>query len=245
MKKIEITTSQQVTIEYELAALRERILGVLLDWVLVWVAYYLFIMVFGQAVLGILPLHISLLVIPLGLFLVYCMAFELLGGGRSLGKRALGTKVMRLDGRDPEWGDALLRAAMHLVDSIFSFGLFGSVLVQTTERAQRFGDMAAGTVVVRLSSGSRRFQLDEILKIQSLGEGYTVQFPEVRRLSEVDMVFIKNLLTRIGTHPNGAHFSAVEDLVSHLMPLLGIARRPDNRVEFLKTLLRDYIVLTR
>jgi hypothetical protein len=29
------------------------------------------------------------------------------------------------------------------------------------------------------------------------------------------------------------------------MPLLGVERRPDDRQEFLKTVLRDYIVLTR
>ena len=37
----------------------------------------------------------------------------------------------------------------------------------------------------------------------------------------------------------------VEDLVTHLMPVLDIEKRPLNRIEFLKTLLRDYIVLTR
>jgi hypothetical protein len=67
----------------------------------------------------------------------------------------------------------------------------------------------------------------------------------VRNLSEKDMIFIKTVLTRLQQNPNQAHEEVMEDLVTHLMPLLDVEKRPADRKEFLKTLLRDYIVLTR
>jgi len=64
-------------------------------------------------------------------------------------------------------------------------------------------------------------------------------------MTERDMLFIKSVLTRHSRYSNQAHHEVLEDLISHLMPILDIEVRPLNRVEFLKTLLRDYIVLTR
>lgn len=244
MKSIEITTTQNVTVEYELAPLRERGLGAFLDWLLVWMVYWLLVLVLRGAWMDALPAHVWGLIMPISCFFLYSMAMEMFNGGRTVGKIALGTKVVRLDGRDPEWADVLMRAAMHLVDSILTFGLFGALLIKTTDKSQRFGDMAAGTTVIKITGGARRFMLKDILNIQHIGT-HTPAFPQVRNLSEQDLIFIKNTLTRFQQYPNHAHEEAIEDLVTHLMPLLGIETRPLNRVEFLKTLLRDYIVLTR
>ena len=59
------------------------------------------------------------------------------------------------------------------------------------------------------------------------------------------MIYVKNTLTRLSTYNNQAHEELMEDLVTRFMPLIGVEQRPLNRVEFLKTLLKDYIVLTR
>jgi uncharacterized RDD family membrane protein YckC len=244
MKSIEITTTQNVTIEYELAPLGARGLAAFLDWLLVWLLYGVLILVLRGAWMEALPVHVWLLIVPIGCFFVYNMVLEMFNGGRTVGKFALGTKVVRLDGRDPEWADVLMRAALHLVDSILTFGVFGALLIKTTDKSQRFGDMAAGTTVIKTGSSIGTFRLHDILNIQHLGTHIPV-YPQVRNLSESDMIFIKNTLARFQQYPNHAHEIAIEDLVTHLMPLLSIETRPLNRVEFLKTLLRDYIVLTR
>ncbi|MBK7939064.1 MAG: hypothetical protein IPJ82_19200 [Lewinellaceae bacterium] len=53
------------------------------------------------------------------------------------------------------------------------------------------------------------------------------------------------MLNRYQEFPNAAHDEVVDALVLHLLPLIGLEKRPVNDIEFLKTLLRDYIVLTR
>lgn len=249
MKSIEITTTQNVTIEYDLAQLRERALAWMLDVFIVLVGYFLLLQLvlpifsqfiaaddFGWAILA--------WTMPFLVFFLYCILFEILRNGQTPGKMAMGIKVVRLDGKDPEWGDVVLRAMLHLVDSIFSAGIIGSLLIKTTEVGQRLGDIAAHTTVIKIQGRRFQFRLQDILSISSL-ENYKPQYPQVRNLSERDMIYIKSVLTRLHRYPNRAHEEIIEDLVTHLMPILGIEKRPLNRQEFLKTLLRDYIVLTR
>lgn len=53
MKSIEITTTQNVTIEYELAPLGARGLAAFLDWLLVWLLYGVLILVLRGAWMGV------------------------------------------------------------------------------------------------------------------------------------------------------------------------------------------------
>lgn len=247
-KFIEINTTQNVTIEYELAKLRERGLAWLLDVAIVLVGYFVFFQ-FVRAILGDWLFEesgwaIAIVLFPVLVYFLYNIFFEIWNIGQTPGKMVMSIKVVRLDGKDPEWSDVVLRAVMHLVDSLFSFSVIGAMLIKTTAKSQRFGDMAANTTVIKIQSTQYQFRLQDILSISTL-DNYQPVYPQVRRLSERDMIFIKNVLTRLQRYPNQAHEEVVEDLVTHLMPLLDIEQRPLQRTDFLKTLLKDYIVLTR
>lgn len=246
-KFIEINTTQNVTIEYELAKLRERGLAWLLDIAIVLVGYFVFFQLL-RAMLGDFMEETgwAMLVVlfPVLAYFLYNILFEIWNIGQTPGKMALSIKVVRLDGKDPEWSDVVLRAVLHLVDSLFSFSVIGAMLIKTTGKSQRLGDMAANTTVIKIQASQYQFRLQDILSISTL-ENYKPVYPQVRRLSERDMIFIKNVLSRMQRYPNQAHEEVVEDLVTHLMPILEIGQRPLQRVDFLKTLLKDYIVLTR
>jgi uncharacterized RDD family membrane protein YckC len=244
---IEITTTQNVTIEYELAPLRERMLGWVLDLAIVLFVFFALIILFrsvaGPDLLGDMTWIVLWGSLPWFYFL-YNIFFEIWNFGQTPGKKAMNMKVVRLDGQDPEWSDVILRSLLHLVDTIFSAGVIGALLIKTTPKAQRLGDMAANTTVIKVYNTRFNFRLEDILSISSL-QNYQPVFPQVRHLAERDMIFIKNVLSRYQQYPNNAHHEVVENLVTHLMPILQLQQRPNDRVEFLKTLLRDYIVLTR
>ena len=244
-KTIEIRTTQNVTIEYELAGLRERALAWMLDTAIIVFGYYLMIILIMLVFGGMADWWgVFFGVMVFLAYFLYHILFEILKRGQSPGKMALGIKVVRLDGKDPEWSDVTLRALLQLVDSIFCLGIVGGLLIKTTAKAQRLGDMAANTTLIKLQSAYQAFRLADILSISSL-QNYQPVYPEVRNLSERDMIFVKTALNRLSTYPNQAHEELIEDLVTRLMVLLGMEQRPFNRVEFLKTLLKDYIVLTR
>lgn len=246
-KTIEINTAQNVIIEYDLAPLRDRMLAWFIDFVMV-----IFLFIFVRSILVYMLDDLSIEMgwqIFLGLlffilYFGYLSAMEMWNFGQTLGKTALGIKVVRLDGKDPEWSDVLLRAFMHLVDSMFCFGIIGILLIKTTPRQQRLGDMAAQTGVIKLFSNNYYYRLDSILSLSSTAN-YKPVFQQVRQLTEKDMLFIKSVLDQYRLHPNDAHWQAVHELAEHLIQLLKIEEIVKDKQEFLKTLLRDYIVLTR
>jgi uncharacterized RDD family membrane protein YckC len=247
MDTIEIRTTQNVVIEYELASLRERILAFFVDLVIIG-AFYIFIsitllslMMNSNSDSGMLGVFYSLF--PILLFMLYQLLSEVLADGQSWGKKAMGIKVVRLDGQEPGLSDYLLRTLFHMADTLFTGGILAALLISSSAKNQRLGDMTANTTVIRVRH-NLRFRLEDILNISSLDD-YEPQYPEVKQLSEQDMLLIKSTIARYRSHKNAAHEEALNQLVTHLKELLGIMDAPANKVEFLRTLLRDYIVITR
>ena len=117
------------------------------------------------------------------------------------------------------------------------------IMISSSPKRQRLGDLTANTTVIK-SKQDMQFQLGDILKISSM-DNYEPQFPQVKRLSEPDMLLIKGAIFRYQKYRNQAHQKVIIDLVTHLQEVLDIHKKPKNKVEFLKTLIRDYIVLTR
>jgi uncharacterized RDD family membrane protein YckC len=68
--------------------------------------------------------------------------------GQTLGKRAVGLVVVTEDGDEIDYWDALVRNLLRVVDALPAFFLLGAALIVVTERGQRVGDLAGGTVVV-------------------------------------------------------------------------------------------------
>lgn len=246
MQRIEIKTTQNVTIEYELASLRDRIIAFLLDLIVVGLVFALLLQLFSMAppwIQGVSSSAIIIRLAPILLFLCYQFFSALLANGQSLGKKVLNIRVVRLDGHQPSASDHLTRTIFHLVDIIFSSGVLAALFISTSVKRQRLGDMAAHTIVVR-TSNRLKFQLSDILKLES-PEEYTPTYPQVTQLTDEDMLIIKNTISRYLTYRNRAHQEVIQQLSEKLAGLLGISPQPVNKIEFLQTLLHDYIVLTR
>jgi uncharacterized RDD family membrane protein YckC len=89
-----------------------------------------------------------------GSFLVWCLislayyiSCETLLGG-TLGKLALGLRVVDEEGGQIKWGASVVRNLLRIVDGLF-FYLIGAVAVWSSPARQRLGDRAAHTYVVR------------------------------------------------------------------------------------------------
>jgi len=83
-------------------------------------------------------------------FIGYFVICEMLWSGRSVGKRAAGTRVVRVGGSPVGFWSSLLRNIARLVDMMPTpFYLVGSVLILSTSKNQRLGDLLGATVVVR------------------------------------------------------------------------------------------------
>jgi uncharacterized RDD family membrane protein YckC len=82
-------------------------------------------------------------------FFVYDVAFEVLSGGRTPGKRWTGLRVVRTGGEPVGFVTSSVRNLLRPVDFLPSAYLLGIATILATKRNQRLGDLAAGTVVAR------------------------------------------------------------------------------------------------
>jgi uncharacterized RDD family membrane protein YckC len=86
-----------------------------------------------------------------GLNLLYFLLLEWLGNGQTIGKRAIGLRVVRDGGYALGFGPAFMRNVMRPVDMMPVFYVLGIVSVLASSHRKRIGDQVAGTLVVRHS----------------------------------------------------------------------------------------------
>ncbi len=96
------------------------------------------------------------------IFWGYYFVFELGWQGQTPGKRAAGTRVVKLDGGGPGFLEVAIRNLVRLVDFLpFGYAL-GFVTMFFNRNARRLGDFAAGTLVVRQTEG---IKLDALIQV--------------------------------------------------------------------------------
>jgi uncharacterized RDD family membrane protein YckC len=79
----------------------------------------------------------------------YPVAFETLSRGRTLGKLALGLRVVTDDGGPERFRHALVRALVGFIEIWLFFGLLALITSILSARGKRLGDIFAGTFVLR------------------------------------------------------------------------------------------------
>jgi uncharacterized RDD family membrane protein YckC len=154
-----IITPEAVVLDFERAGAASRTLAFAID-ALALTATLVALLLITLSVLGDDPegtgAALFAVFSSLGMVIVWFTAFETLWRGRTLGKAALGLRVISADGTTVRFQQAFLRAAVGLVDFfLVPIGFIAVVTLLLSPRDQRLGDMAAGTLVVRERSASR------------------------------------------------------------------------------------------
>ncbi len=242
MKTIEITTAQKVTIQYELASVGNRIAAFIVDLMVLYGMILLLTAVFVNLLDGasLFNYFIFLVLVPIILF--YTLMSEILLDGQTVGKRAVGLKVVKLNGDPASAFDYLIRWAFRFTDIWMSAGSVAALLISSSLYSQRLGCLLSGTTVIKKNS-SRTFALKDILNIYST-ENYEPKYPQVVQIEEKDMIFLKKVLERHKKYKNEAHKKVVIDLSKKIAEILDV-NPPKDKEKFLETVLSDFIVLTR
>ncbi|TDH28764.1 RDD family protein [Segetibacter sp. 3557_3] len=239
MSSINVITSQNIEIEYELASLGDRILGYIIDWLIIF-AYIILIVVVFRISTGLdffgeqlwLPL---LLGVPV---LCYDLLSELFFNGQSAGKKAMGIKVISLTGERPTFGQYLIRWLFRLVDFTISSHLVGLIMVAATERKQRLGDMVAGTTLIKTTP---RTQLEDTMYVSGTPADYEVIYPEVVNLKDADLELVKEVIVAVRRSGNTTLALQAQQKIEQL---LHIRSRQHEPLFFLQTILTDYQHIT-
>lgn len=246
MKSIEITTPQNVKIDYQLAGLGQRIFAFSIDLaiiILVYVANYIWFFTEGSS-----ENELKYILFQLFAFLwlgFYSLVSEVIGNGQSLGKLAMGIKVIKLNGEELQFYDYFSRWSMRIIDIYFSIGNIAMLLIASNRNAQRIGDIIAGTTIIR-KNNSYGFTLNDILKLNLKDkENYEFDYPLAVNLEEKDVILMKQLIVRYRNYRNSAHQKAMEEMVLKLVEILQLKQIPKDKEAFLSKVISEYIILTR
>ena len=112
MRKVNVTTAQNIVIDFRLATIGQRLLAFIIDMMVVGTVV-LFMFIFISIINETVAL-ISLLV-----FILYTLIMELLFSGQTRGKMALKIKVLTVDGKEPNPLDFVIRWSFRLLDIWF------------------------------------------------------------------------------------------------------------------------------
>jgi len=243
MKQVEIITPQNVTIQYNLAGLQDRIFAYLID-----------LAITGVPALFILSMFISNnpkspeeslknIIFVLPFFLFYHLAMESFFGGRSFGKISIGIIPLKKNGEKIAFMDALMRWIFRLPDILLTSGVLAILMVSSSSAAQRLGDFFAGTVVIKTKNVNQP-NLNWLIKLNRQNNDYVPVYFNANHLSENDILLVKEVLEKYKKNKNDGSEEALERTVEKLEILLNI-KAPSDRLDFLSTLIKDYVFLTR
>lgn len=241
MSNIAINTTQNVTIEYELASVRERIIAFLMDYFILIISIVFLIFLYSS-ITGDTNTEYFIYFVIVPFYVFYSLTSEIIGNGQSLGKKAFGIKIIKLNGKEPTTSDYIMRWAFRLIDIYVSLGMVASSLISSGNKGQRLGDLIANTTIVRLRP-SRTVSLLEILSIKTLLE-YKPVYVNVRLMKEEEMILIKQVIDRFIKYKNEVHKQALDRIAIATARKLSI-EEPKDKLEFLKTILKDFVVLSR
>ena len=156
-----IVTPEAVVLEFDTGGAGSRVLAELIDLTLQ-ITALLVIVIAASAVVGnVAPslAWVAVVVFVLAGFLVligYPVAMETLWNGRTLGKAALGLRVVTVEGGPIRFRHAAIRGMIGLGELWALSGVPALVCIILSKRNQRLGDMVAGTLVLRERFASKR-----------------------------------------------------------------------------------------
>ena len=157
-RRVAVDTPEHVRLDYVLADVGSRAAALAIDLaVIVGVSLVIGLVAYFSGRLGAILESVSMTVFIFAVFMYqwgYFMLFEGLGGGRTPGKRAIGLRVVHVGGEPLSFQGSVLRNLIRVVDfQPGGTGVAGAICILANKRAQRLGDLVAGTMVVRDAGG--------------------------------------------------------------------------------------------
>ncbi|MFC4322204.1 RDD family protein [Litchfieldia salsa] len=156
--QIDIKTPEYVSIQFQAAGLGSRasafiidqLLLILINSLILIITFFVFmggpgLFFFENVTTG--PLAIAIILIFV-LNWGYFFAFEYFNGGRTIGKKLAGIRVIQENGHSITILSSFIRNLLRIIDSLPTGYLVGILMIFFHSKHKRIGDLVAGTIVV-------------------------------------------------------------------------------------------------
>lgn len=229
--KYSINTTQNVSLDFEIAGIGDRLIAILID--------YLILGGIG-ALIGIATsvigkhsnmFYVFWVIYGILLFLFHFI-LELIFQGQSFGKKYRNIKVIHKSGRQASFFNYLIRNIIRPIDSFYAIGV---LVIFFNKKSQRIGDIAANTLVVKLENKSD-LKSTVFTKIE---EEYKPTFDKINviRINEQDIELIKEVINRSNLEMN---WKLVKLTAEKIKEKTSIDSGEMKNLLFLQTIITDY-----
>ncbi|UCE87823.1 MAG: RDD family protein, partial [Deltaproteobacteria bacterium] len=167
----------------------------------------------------------------------YFVLFEMSSGGRSLGKLVAGLRVVRDGGLPISFRASAVRNLLRIVDYLPTSYLVGLTSIVVSPEGKRLGDLAAGTLVVRLDRPAPAPPLLE--EEDESAADFRFDRAQIARIGRKERALIRQTLRRIDSLSDERRGAALARAVEVLCTK--IEHEPvdaQRRADFLRALLR-------
>ena len=144
----EVLTGEAVALDVQPTGVLLRAVGAVIDLLLTIVLMVAAVFIITGPLGPLLPpstQQMTFIVTLVLLLVVLPTVVEATTRGRSLGRLAVGTRIVRSDGGASGFRQALIRALVGVLEIYFTLGVIAVVAGAFTPRSQRLGDLLAGT----------------------------------------------------------------------------------------------------
>src|SRR3954452_17340603 len=152
-----VVTPEAVVLEFETASVASRSLGQFLDLAVRFGLLYALVLIAGvtSAGIGTTPAIVMIIVCSFFIIFGYPAILETRWNGQTIGKRALGLRVVTVEGSPVRFRHAAIRSLLSIVDFFLPpLGVSATCVSLLNRRNQRLGDVFAGTIVQRERRGA-------------------------------------------------------------------------------------------
>ncbi|MBD8005121.1 RDD family protein [Bacillus norwichensis] len=254
-EQVGVKTPEFVSIQFQLAGLGSRMAAYMLDWLILCVLNVIIIIIPLILLIDGNPFYddvasVVIAILIIALFVLnwgYFIFMEFYFGGKTIGKRVLGIRVIQDNGHSLTLLSSFIRNFMRIVDSLPSGYLTGLLMIFFHPKHKRVGDLVAGTIVVHERKAKRLGKLTPVEKeIQRRGlskhEIVIDQF-SLRALTAKDWNLIRTYSSRLLQLPLEERHDLTKQVAEILFPKIGWSTNGKNTRELEDALFILYLNL--
>ncbi|GEN78298.1 RDD family protein [Actinotalea fermentans] len=193
----EILLGEGVAIDARPASFAVRMLGALLDVVIIYAVLFALSIIATTVGIGVDPAAAQAILLSVTVLALVGIpvTVETLTRGRSVGKLATGVRIVRDDGGPVRFRHAFVRGLVGVFEIWLTFGCVALIASMVHPKGKRLGDMLAGTYAVRVRGGQRA--LPPIVMPHELAAW--ARAADIRRLPDGLALSARQLLGRAST----------------------------------------------